>query len=120
MTPRKIGNFEIIEPTESDSSSTHYYAIQKQLERRVKVRAFHDSNPDVVTKAKLVALLDHPNLENNIDLIQFESDCYLVSQYEYGNLLSELLENSSDLITPLRSVTLDKMSGRSLNGVASL
>jgi serine/threonine protein kinase len=102
--PQRVGQYEIHEFVYQDSASVHYDAIQSKLDRRVKVKSLRFPNSETLAKAKLIALLEHANFENSIDLIQTESGTYLVSQAEFGNSLEELLIHSPELITPRRSV----------------
>lgn len=102
--PQRIDGYEVLHCSGRDGISVCYDAIQLSLSRTVRLRALLFPTESMVSKARAVAKLEHPNFENTIDVFQANSTWFVVSQLESGSSISAILSGRSEAISSRSSV----------------
>lgn len=110
-TTKTIGRFEIRRELGRGAQSVVYLAYDPQLQREVAIKTLHFSRADaarnqaLVTEARAVSKLRHPNLVPIFDAGEQNGDPYLVFQYVEGRNLAEVLAQDGP-IAPARAADL--------------
>ena len=108
---KTIGRFEIRRELGRGAQSVVYLAYDPQLQREVAIKTLHFSRADaarneaLVTEARAVSKLRHPNLVPIFDAGEQDGDPYLVFQYVEGRNLAEVLARDGP-IAPAKAADL--------------
>ena len=118
--PQPIRTYEIIQQVGRDRTSVYYDAMQIDLERKVRARALLFPTDETVANARRFALLEHPNAENTLDIICHNSLCLVISQYEQGATVGEVLRTTPEIISNRRCVAWVRCIADALLGFQKL
>ena len=94
----RIGRFEIIRELGRGSQSVVYLARDPHLQREVAIKTLHFSRSDpqknqqLLSEARMVSQLRHPNIVPIFEAGEESGDLYLVFEYVPGTNLSDLLK----------------------------
>ncbi|WP_148618702.1 serine/threonine-protein kinase [Mariniblastus fucicola] len=97
--PRQIHGYDVLHNVGRDWVSVHYDAIQSSLQRKVRLRVLLFPTEDTLSRASLVAKLEHPNCESIVDVFQTDSAFVIASQLETGSSIAEIMVERLDSIT---------------------
>jgi len=107
-TPLKtLDRFEIIEELGHGSQGIVYLARDPQLERNVAIKTFHSSNDfkaaeqQVLTEARNISRLQHPNILTLYETNKNKTQTYLVFEYIDGASLKKFLQFKGKLSVEL-------------------
>lgn len=108
---KHIGRFEILRELGRGSQSVVYLARDPHLEREVAIKTLHFSQPDprqnaqLLSEARMVSQLRHPNIVPIFEAGEEGGDLYLVFEYVAGKNLGEYLKASGALST-VKAITI--------------
>ncbi|MBK9026421.1 MAG: protein kinase [Propionivibrio sp.] len=108
---KKIGRFEIIRELGRGAQSVVYLARDPHLQREVAIKTLHFSRPDpqkneqLLSEARMVSQLRHPNIVPIFEADEEQGDLYLVFEYVPGKNLGEFLAASGRL-TPVKAIAI--------------
>jgi serine/threonine protein kinase len=94
--PCIVNGYLFTEQVGRDENSVRYDAVQVSLDRKVRIRVLLIPTSESVSKAKSVALISHPNIENILDVVKLNSTYFVVSHYEDGSRLSDIFRYPSE------------------------
>lgn len=124
---KRIGRYEIREELGRGAQSVVYLAMDPQLQREVAIKTLHFSkpNPDqnimLLSEARMVSKLRHPNIVPIFDAGVEDGDLYLVFEYVPGKNLADFLRHSGRMsiekAVPLMSQVLAAVSAAHAKGV---
>ncbi len=106
-----IGRFQITRLLGKGNQSEVYLAHDPHLDREVAIKTLHFATPteratsleSLLTEARMVSRLQHPNIVALHDAGEYEGDPYLVFEYVNGQTLAQRLQKSGP-ITPSQAV----------------
>jgi eukaryotic-like serine/threonine-protein kinase len=99
----KIGRFEIIRELGRGAQSVVYLARDPQLRREIAIKTLHFSRPDsqqnaiLLTEARTISQLRHPNLVPIYEAGEEAGDLFLVFEYVNGKTLAQLIHDAGNL-----------------------
>lgn len=108
---KHIGRFEILRELGRGAQSVVYLARDPHLEREVAIKTLHFSQPDprqneqLLTEARMVSQLRHPNVVPIFEAGEEGGDLYLVFEYVAGKNLGEYLKASGGL-SAVKAITI--------------
>lgn len=108
---KQIGRFEIIRELGRGAQSVVYLARDPHLEREVAIKTLHFLSPDpqknqqLLSEARMVSQLRHPNIVPIFEAGEEHGDLYLVFEFVSGKNLSEYLKASGRL-TPVKAIAI--------------
>lgn len=108
---KHIGRFEILRELGRGAQSVVYLARDPHLEREVAIKTLHFSQPDprqneqLLTEARMVSQLRHPNVVPIFEAGEEEGDLYLVFEYVAGKNLGEYLK-ASGALSPVKAIAI--------------
>ena len=108
---KKIGRFEIVRELGRGAQSVVYLARDPHLQREVAIKTLHFSRPDplknqqLLSEARMVSQLRHPNIVPIFEAGEEAGDLYLVFEYVPGLNLSEYLRANGRL-TPVKAIAV--------------
>lgn len=108
---KNIGRFEIIRELGRGAQSVVYLARDPHLQREVAIKTLHFSRPDplknqqLLSEARMVSQLRHPNIVPIFEAGEEQGDLYLVFEYVPGLNLSEYLRANGRL-TPVKAISI--------------
>lgn len=94
---KQIGRFEIVSELGRGAQSIVYLARDPHLQREVAIKTLHFSTPDpqknaqLLSEARMVSQLRHPNIVPIFEAGEEDGDLYLVFELVQGKNLSEFL-----------------------------
>jgi len=97
---RKIGRFDVLRELGRGSQSVVYLARDPHLQREVAIKTLHFSKSDpqknqqLLSEARLVSQLRHPNIVPIFEAGEEGGDLYLVFEYVPGTNLAELIRQN--------------------------
>ncbi|MBS1227318.1 MAG: serine/threonine protein kinase [Proteobacteria bacterium] len=106
---KKIGRFEIVRELGRGSQSVVYLARDPHLQREVAIKTLHFSQPDpqknlrLLTEARIVSQLRHPNIVPIFEAGEEQGDIYLVFEYVAGSNLGDYLAAGGRL-SPVKAI----------------
>jgi serine/threonine protein kinase len=106
-----IGRFEIVGELGRGSQSVVYLARDPHLQREVAIKTLHFSRPDaqknqqLLSEARMVSQLRHPNIVPIFEAGEEQGDLYLVFEYVPGRNLGDYLRASARL-TPVKAIAI--------------
>ena len=98
-----IGRFEIVRELGRGAQSVVYLAYDPQLQREVAIKTLHFSNADakrneaLLSEARAVSRIRHPNIVPIYDAGEQAGDPFLVFEYVDGPTLTELIKRDGHL-----------------------
>lgn len=107
----KVGRFEIIRELGKGSQSVVYLARDPHLQREVAIKTLHFSRSDaqknkqLLSEARMVSQLRHPNIVPIFEAGEEHGDLYLVFEYVPGTNLADFLKKNGRQ-TPIRAIGL--------------
>jgi len=107
----KIGRFEIIRELGRGSQSVVYLARDPHLQREVAIKTLHFSSSDpqknqqLLSEARMVSQLRHPNIVPIFEAGEEQGDLYLVFEFVPGKNLGDYLRSSGPL-TPVKAIAI--------------
>lgn len=107
----RIGRFEIMRELGRGAQSVVYLARDPHLQREVAIKTLHFSSSDpqknqqLLSEARMVSQLRHPNIVPIFEAGEEGGDIYLVFEYVPGTNLSDFLKKNGRL-TPVRAIGL--------------
>ncbi|MEI7429366.1 MAG: HDOD domain-containing protein [Betaproteobacteria bacterium] len=108
---KQIGRFEIVGELGRGSQSIVYLARDPHLQREVAIKTLHFSRSDpqknkqLLSEARMVSQLRHPNIVPIFEAGEEQGDLYLVFEYVPGQNLGEYLKSNGRL-TPVKAITI--------------
>lgn len=108
---KQIGRFEILRELGRGAQSVVYLARDPHLQRDVAIKTLHFSSPDpqqnqhLLSEARMVSQLRHPNIVPIFEAGEEEGDLYLVFEYVPGLNLGEYLKKNGRL-SVVKAVTI--------------
>jgi eukaryotic-like serine/threonine-protein kinase len=99
----KIGRFEIIRELGRGAQSVVYLARDPQLQREIAIKTLHFTRPDpqqnavLLTEARTISQLRHPNLVPIYEAGEEGGDLFLVFEYVRGKTLAQLVHDAGTL-----------------------
>ena len=108
---KSIGRFEIVRELGRGAQSVVYLARDPHLQREVAIKTLHFSRQDpqknqqLLSEARMVSQLSHPNIVPIFEAGEEEGDLYLVFEYVPGLNLSEYLRANGRL-TPVKAIAI--------------
>lgn len=108
---KHIGRFEILRELGRGAQSVVYLARDPHLEREVAIKTLHFSQPDprqneqLLTEARMVSQLRHPNVVPIFEAGEEGGDLYLVFEYVAGKNLGEYLK-ASGALSPVKAIAI--------------
>ena len=108
---KKIGRFDIRHELGRGAQSVVYLGYDPQLQREIAIKTLHFTRPDpgqnatLLSEARMVSKLRHPNIVPIFEAGEEGGDLYLVFEYVPGKNLAEFLRDSGAL-SPVKAVTL--------------
>lgn len=106
---KKIGRFEIRRELGRGAQSVVYLGFDPQLQREIAIKTLHFSDPDpkqnqqLLTEARTVSKLRHPNIVPIFEAGEEGGDLYLVFEYVPGENLAVFLRQSGAL-SPVKAI----------------
>ena len=100
---KHIGRFEIIRELGRGAQSVVYLARDPHLQREVAIKTLHFSHPDpqknqqLLSEARMVSQLRHPNIVPIFEAGEESGDLYLVFEYVPGQNLGDYLRSNGRL-----------------------
>ncbi len=108
---KSIGRFEIVRELGRGAQSVVYLARDPHLQREVAIKTLHFSRPDpqknqqLLSEARMVSQLSHPNIVPIFEAGEEKGDLYLVFEYVPGLNLAEYLRANGRL-TPVKAISI--------------
>ena len=108
---KHVGRFEIIRELGRGAQSVVYLARDPHLLREVAIKTLHFSNSSsqqnqqLLSEARMVSQLRHPNIVPIFEAGEDDNDLYLVFEYVQGKNLAEYLKTSGPL-TPVKAIAI--------------
>ena len=108
---KNIGRFEIVRELGRGAQSVVYLARDPHLQREVAIKTLHFSRPDplknqqLLSEARMVSQLRHPNIVPIFEAGEEQGDLYLVLEYVPGLNLGEYLRTNGRL-TPVKAISI--------------
>ncbi|HLO62576.1 MAG TPA: HDOD domain-containing protein [Azonexus sp.] len=108
---KRIGRFEVRRELGRGAQSVVYLGFDPQLQREIAIKTLHFARPDpaqnqaLLTEARAVGRMRHPNIVPIFEAGEQAGDLYLVFEYVPGTNLAEFLKQSGAL-PPVKAVTL--------------
>ena len=108
---KSIGRFEIVRELGRGAQSVVYLARDPHLQREVAIKTLHFSRPDpqknqqLLSEARMVSQLSHPNIVPIFEAGEEGGDLYLVFEYVPGLNLAEYLRANGRL-TPVKAISI--------------
>lgn len=108
---KKIGRFDIRHELGRGAQSVVYLGYDPQLQREIAIKTLHFTRSDpgqnatLLSEARMVSNLRHPNIVPIFEAGEEGGDLYLVFEYVPGKNLAEFLRDSGAL-SPVKAVTL--------------
>jgi serine/threonine protein kinase len=108
---KQIGRFEIIRELGRGAQSVVYLARDPHLQREVAIKTLHFSSPDplknqqLLSEARMVSQLRHPNIVPIFEAGEEQGDLYLVFEFVPGKSLGEHLKTGGRL-TPVKAIAI--------------
>jgi serine/threonine protein kinase len=108
---KHVGRFEIIRELGRGAQSVVYLARDPHLQREVAIKTLHFTsanaaqNQQLLTEARVVSKLRHPNIVPIFEAGEDEGDPYLVFEYVPGKNLADYLKISGGL-TPVKAIAI--------------
>lgn len=108
---KKIGRYEIRKELGRGAQSVVYLANDPQLQREVAIKTMHFARPNpeqnrmLLSEARMVSKLRHPNIVPIFDAGEEGGDVYLVFEYVPGKNLSDFLQ-SGGAMSPEKAVSM--------------
>jgi len=108
---KHIGRFEILRELGRGAQSVVYLARDPHLEREVAIKTLHFSQPDprqneqLLTEARMVSQLRHPNVVPIFEAGEEGGDLYLVFEYVAGKNLGEYLK-ACGALSAVKAITI--------------
>ena len=108
---KKIGRFEIVRELGRGSQSVVYLANDPHLQREVAIKTLHFAQPDpqknqqLLTEARIVSQLRHPNIVPIFEAGVEGGDIYLVFEYVAGSNLCDHLAAGGRL-SPVKAIAI--------------
>ena len=108
---QQIGRFEIIRELGRGAQSVVYLARDPRLQREVAIKTLHFSHPDpqknqqLLSEARMVSQLRHPNIVPIFEVGEEHGDLYLVFEYVPGKNLGDYLKNN-DRLSPAKAIAI--------------
>ena len=102
---KKIGRFEIIRELGRGTQSVVYLARDPHLQREVAIKTLHFTRADprnnlqLLSEARMVSQLRHPNIVPIFEAGEEQGDIYLVFEFVAGQNLGEYLQHNRGLST---------------------
>jgi len=108
-----IGRFQVIRLLGKGNQSEVYLAHDPHLDREVAIKTLHFASPgeraanmeSLLTEARTVSRLQHPNIVALYDAGEHDGDPYLVFEYVKGQTLAQILQKDGPL-APTRAAEL--------------
>ena len=106
---RYIGRFEVRGELGRGAQSVVYLGFDPQLQREVAIKTMHFASPDpaqnrvLLSEARTVSKMRHPNIVPIFDAGEQGGDLYLVFEYVPGKNLAEFLQQSGAL-PPVKAI----------------
>ena len=106
---RYIGRFELRGELGRGAQSVVYLGFDPQLQREVAIKTMHFARPDpaqnrvLLSEARTVGKMRHPNIVPIFDAGEQGGDLYLVFEYVPGKNLAEFLRQSGAL-SPVKAI----------------
>ncbi len=97
---KQIGRFEIVRELGRGSQSVVYLARDPHLQREVAIKTLHFSRPDpqknqhLLSEARIVSQLRHPNIVPIFEAGEEQGDLYLVFEFVSGQNLGDYLKTN--------------------------
>ncbi len=107
----RIGRFEIIRELGRGSQSVVYLARDPHLQREVAIKTLHFSQSDpqknqqLLSEARMVSQLRHPNIVPIFEAGEQSGDLYLVFEYVPGTNLSDIIKKQGRQ-SPVKAIGL--------------
>ncbi|MCG2577321.1 HDOD domain-containing protein [Dechloromonas sp. XY25] len=108
---KRIGRFEVRRELGRGAQSVVYLGFDPQLQREIAIKTLHFARPDpaqnqaLLTEARAVGRMRHPNIVPIFEAGEQAGDLYLVFEYVPGTNLAEFLKQSGAL-PPVKAVTI--------------
>lgn len=108
---KRIGRFEVRRELGRGAQSVVYLGFDPQLQREIAIKTLHFARPDpaqnqaLLTEARAVGRMRHPNIVPIFEAGEQAGDLYLVFEYVPGTNLAEFLKQSGAL-PPVKAVTV--------------
>lgn len=108
---KNIGRFGIVRELGRGAQSVVYLARDPHLQREVAIKTLHFSRPDplknqqLLSEARMVSQLRHPNIVPIFEAGEEQGDLYLVFEYVPGLNLGEYLRTNGRL-TPVKAISI--------------
>jgi len=96
--PKRIGDYDVLGKLGKGGMGSVYKAVQPSLNRIVAIKVLAESLDDETSverfrrEAKAVALLNHPNVVQVIDMSDAEGNPYFVMEYVKGTSLDAIMQ----------------------------
>ena len=107
----QIGRFEIIRELGRGAQSVVYLARDPHLQREVAIKTLHFTRADalknqqLLSEARMVSQLRHPNIVPIFEAGEEDGDIYLVFEYVPGRNLGAYLKASGQL-SPVQAIAI--------------
>lgn len=108
---KEIGRFEIVRELGRGAQSVVYLARDPHLQREVAIKTLHFSRPDagknqqLLSEARMVSQLRHPNIVPIFEADEEQGDLYLVFELVPGDNLGDYLKKNGRL-TPVKAIAI--------------
>lgn len=108
---KHVGRFEIVRELGRGAQSVVYLARDPHLQREVAIKTLHFSRSDpqqneqLLSEARMVSQLRHPNIVPIFEAGEEAGDLYLVFEYVPGKNLADYLKISGGL-TPVKAIAI--------------
>jgi serine/threonine protein kinase len=108
---KQVGRFEILRELGRGAQSVVYLARDPHLQREVAIKTLHflradpKQNEVLLSEARMVSQLRHPNIVPIFEAGEQDGDLYLVFEYVPGKNLAEYLKISGGL-TPVKAIAI--------------
>lgn len=106
-----IGRFEVIRELGRGAQSVVYLARDPHLQREVAIKTLHFSRSDskknqqLLSEARMVSQLRHPNIVPIFEADEEQGDLYLVFELVSGQNLGDYLKKNGRL-TPVKAIAI--------------
>lgn len=114
MIGKLIADYSIIEKIGQGGMGEVYKAVHTKLDQTVAIKVLsseYSLNPSMrkrfINEARIQAKFSHPNLVNIFNLVERDSNVFIVMEYINGGTLEQYLENSN-VLTEDESISISK------------